>query len=232
MRWAELRKNSLIIFLLQYNLQLFALFDFYSPPRGQRSRGGACYTDLSLICTGWQAGPARFQLIKLRPTHWAICFLWLRCCYCCFSRFPAKTKCDSHYYRVLSSLSSSLFLIPFRRRCKNVPARLVVVRRHYYYCFYRYSPFVAAAVCGFLRSFERENGFVFLRLDYYDCVWLQILHSMKCFQSSFSILSSILAFYAAHWSCKWLWLRFFWFFGFAAPRLSSIHAGNLAVYVY
>lgn len=89
----------------------------------------------------------RFQLIKLRPTHWAICFLWPRCC---FSHFLAKTKCDSHYYRVLSSLSqslslSSLFLIPFGRRCKNVVA--VVARRHYYYCFYRSFVLLSATPC-------------------------------------------------------------------------------------
>lgn len=172
-------KNSLIIFLLQYNLQHFSLFDFYSPQGGWGCEGGSWYnrfvTNMHRL-TGRRRLCFWFQLIKLRPTHWAICFLWPRCC---FSHFLAKTKCDSHYYRVLSSLlsSSSLFLIPFGRRCKNVLAVVVVAaRRHYYYCFYRYFLY-----CLWLLAFIRARKWIcFLRLDYYDCVWLQILHSMKC----------------------------------------------------
>lgn len=213
-------KNSLIIFLLQYNLQHFSLFDFYSPQGGWGCEGGSWYnrfvTNMHRL-TGRRRLCFWFQLIKLRPTHWAICFLWPRCC---FSHFLAKTKCDSHYYRVLSLLSSSsLFLIPFGRRCKNVLAVVVVAaRRHYYYCFYRYFLY-----CLWLLAFIRARKWIcFLRLDYYDCVWLQILHSMKCCCFFFcSLLASLVLafFYAVHWSCKWFWLRFldsvFWGTDFA-----------------
>lgn len=142
----------------------------------------------------------RFQLIKLRPTHWAICFLWPRCC---FSHFLAKTKCDSHYYRVLSSLSSlslslsSLFLIPFGRRCKNVVA--AVARRHYYYCFYRSFVLLSAT----LRSFEHENGFVF-----YDLIIMTAFDYKYYTAWNAVAFFFVRLFYAAHWSCKWFWLRF------------------------
>lgn len=141
-------KNSLIIFLLQYNLQRFSLFDFYNTQGGRGSERGEYSQHWFVTNIRRLTGRLcrRFQLIKLRPTHWAICFLWPRCC---FSHFLAKTKCDSHYYRVLSSLSqslSSLFLIPFGRRCKNVVA-VVVARRHYYYCFYRSFVLLSATPC-------------------------------------------------------------------------------------
>lgn len=137
----------------------------------------------------------RFQLIKLRPTHWAICFLWPRCC---FSHFLAKTKCDSHYYRVLSSLSSlSLFLIPFGRRCKNVVA--VVARRHYYYCFYRSFVLLSATPC--VHSSAKMDLFFTTWL-----LWLRLITNIT--QHEMLLLFLFAFFFAAHWSCKWFWLRF------------------------
>lgn len=151
----------------------------------------------------------------------------LRCFgYSCFSRFLAKTKCDSHYYRVLSSL---LFLIPFGRRCKNVP-----YFRLFFSCcpppllllFYRYfpapstspSPALLSAVPCVHSSAKMDLFFTTWLL------WLRLItnitqHEMLPVLFSFSFVFFL---YAAHWSCKWFWLRFlvslvfltsFWQFG-------------------
>lgn len=233
MRWAR-EELSLIIFLLQYNLQLFSLFDFYSPRR-EGGRGRGRYTDLSLICTGWQAAPAdasaRFQLIKLRPTHWAICFLWPPGCAASAIAVLAVFWLRQSVIHII--IECCLRCYSWSLLAEGVKMFLIfvffflVARRHYYYCFYRYSPAHSPpplslfVVCGSLRSFERENGFVFYDLiimtafDYkYYTAWNA--------SSSFLFFLSLSFFYAAYWSCKWFWLRFlvslvfltsFWQFG-------------------
>lgn len=165
----------------------------------------------------------RFQFIKLRPTHWAICFLWPRCC---FSHFLAKTKCDSHYYRVLSSLSqslslSSLFLIPFGRRCKNVVA-VVVARRHYYYCFYRSFVLLSATPC--VHSSAKMDLFFTTWL-----LWLRLITNITQHEMLLPFFCSpffMLLTEVVNDSDCGFWLRFL------GHWLRFVHSGNLAAYVY
>lgn len=238
--------NSLIIFLLHYNLQRL-LFDFYSHLMGP-------VTDLSMPaspykmwnkpqkCTGCSLG---------RSLH--LPSMYIDYYYTAHKTLPESLSYLFFMAMSIAPLSLSLSLsVSFWLKQSMVFIIIECQRRRCRCRCYPWSFLAAPAAKGVKtllpaaitiivftalwlyvvwlsrRSLKRENGFVF-----YDLIIMTAFDYKYCGPKSLSLR---FFFYVAHWSCKWFWFWFWFGFGFSFEFLfllmfineTSSFAGNTA----